>query len=63
MSPAKPMRDDRIRDFDFELEQLLTELVLQQHPEWRHADGSCPSCWVEVQRLRADTEDLNPLRG
>ena len=63
MRPAIQMRDDRIRDFDFELDQLLIELVLAEHPEWRQADGSCPSCWVEVQRLRADAEGVAPLSG
>ena len=63
MSPANARRDDRIRDFDFELDQLLMELVLAEHPEWRQADGSCPSCWVEVQRLRTAAEGEKPLRG
>ena len=60
MTPTFEMRDNRIRDFDFELDQLLTELVLQEHPEWRRVDGSCPSCWVEVQRLRGDTDGGEP---
>ena len=63
MRPAIQKRDDRIRDFDFEFDQLLTLLVLSEHPEWRKADGSCPSCWVEVQRRRADAEGSEPLRG
>lgn len=61
MSRAKPMRDDRIRDFDFELDQLLMLLVLHEHPEWRKTDGSCPSCWLEVERLRAESESLGVL--
>ena len=61
MRPAIQMRDDRIRDFDFELDQLLTELVLQEHPEWRRVDGSSASCWLEVQRLRATAEGDEPL--
>ena len=63
MTSALQKRDDRIRDFDFEHDQLLTELVLQEHPEWRRVDGSCPSCWLEVQRLRAHAEDGEVLRG
>ena len=64
MSPAIKRRDDRIRDFDFELDQMLLLLVLAEHPEWRKADGSCrSSCWLEVQRLRADADGLEPLRG
>ena len=63
MTPTFEKRDDRIRDFDFELDQLLTELVLQEHPEWRKVDGSCPSCWLEVQRLRAYTEGAELLRN
>ena len=64
MSPASQRRDDRIRDFDFELDQMLLQLVLLEHPEWRKADGSCPSsCWVEVQRRRADNEGVEPLEG
>ena len=64
MSPAIQLRDDRIRDFDFELDQFLMQLVLQKHPEWRQADGSCPSsCWVEVQRLRNNAEGVASLRG
>ena len=57
MSRKKPMRDDRIRDFDFELDQLLMQLILHEHPEWQQADGACPSCWLEIQRLRAQAED------
>ena len=52
MQAPVPTRDDRIRDFDFELDQMLLELVLSSHPEWRRPDGSCPPCWLEVQRLR-----------
>ena len=63
MTATFSMRDDRIRDFDFELDQLLTELVLQEHPEWRNVDGSCPSCWIEVQRLKADDEEAEQLRN
>ena len=63
MTPTFDKRDDRIRDFDFELDQLLTELVLLEHPEWRKSDGSCPSCWLEVQRLRASAEGVDRLRG
>ena len=63
MSRKKPMRDDRIRNFDFELDQLLMQLVLNEHPEWRQTDGSCPACWVEVERLRANAEGVEPLEG
>ena len=63
MRPAIQMRDDRIRDFDFELDQLFMQLVLAEHPEWRQADGSCPSCWVEIQRMRTDAEGVAPLSG
>ena len=63
MSPASQKRDDRIRDFDFELDQLLMLLVLYEHPEWKQTDGSCPSCWLEVQRLRASAEGEELLRG
>ena len=63
MSPAIEMRDDRIRDFDYELDQLLMQLVLHEHPEWRKTDGSCPSCWVEVQRLRNKAEGVERLSG
>ena len=61
MTATFEMRDDRIRDFDFELDQLLTELVLREHPEWRQVDGSCPPCWIEVQQLRASAEGAELL--
>ena len=54
-------RDDRIRDFGFELDQLLLELVLSNHPDWRKPDGSCPDCLPELQRLRADTDRVGLL--
>lgn len=64
MSPASQRRDDRIRDFDFDLDQMLLQLVLLEHPEWHEADGSYPSyCWLEVQRRRADAEGVVPLEG
>ena len=63
MNPTFQMQDDRIRDFDFELDQLLTQLVVREHPEWQKVDGSCPSCWIEVQRLRTNAEGAEPLRG
>ena len=52
MGSARATRDDRIRSFDFDLNQLLLELVLHSHPEWQQPDGSCPDCWSEVRRLR-----------
>ena len=53
-------RDDRIRNFDFDLDQLLLQLVVRSHPEWQRPDGSCPSCWMEIQRMqvRADSVDV-----
>ena len=54
-------RDNRIRDFDFELDQLLLQLVLQEHPEWQQPDGSCPTCWLEVQRLKAQPDESGLL--
>jgi hypothetical protein len=56
MSATTRLRDDRIRSFDFELDQLLLQLVLGEHPEWQQPDGSCPTCWLEIQRLRAVTD-------
>lgn len=53
MSATGHFRDDRIRDFDFDLDQLLLQLVLRSHPEWQQPDGSCPACWLEIQRMRA----------
>lgn len=61
MQAPVPTRDDRIRDFDFELDQLFMQLVLSDHPEWQRPDGSCPSCWLEVQRMRAAAGSGSPL--
>ncbi len=61
MKPPIPTRDDRIRDFNFELDQMYLQLVLSDHPEWQRPDGSCPPCWLEVQRLRAETGEAGVL--
>lgn len=63
MSPATQLRDNRIRSFDFELDQLLFQLVLRDHPEWGHDDIDSFSCWLEVQRLRADADAVELLSG
>ena len=63
MSSLKHTRDDRIRDFDFELEQLLLQLVLRDHPEWEAAFGAPLPAWLEVQRLRADVDGLELLKN
>jgi hypothetical protein len=52
MNTVPQRRDNRIRDFDFELDQLLLELVLGRRPDWRQPDGFCPQCWQEIDRLR-----------
>ena len=61
MLPNTPPNDDRIRDFDFELEQLMLQLVLRDHPEWRGEAGASFPAWVEVQRLLADADDVQLL--
>ena len=63
MHPARQIQDDRIRDFDFVLDQLLVQLVLRDHPEWGHDDVDSFSCWLEVQRLRADADSIELLSG
>ncbi len=55
--------DDRIRDFEFDLDQLLLQIVLRSHPEWRRPDGSCPTCWPEIQRMRTRADDVEALDG
>ena len=45
---------------DFDLEDWLLNLVMLNHPEWRRADGSCPDCEAEIERMRkrADTVEV-----
>ena len=62
MSSTAETRDNRIRDFDFDLDQLLLQLVIRSHPEWQRPDGSCPTCWLEIQRLRAPVVSV-PVLG
>lgn len=31
-------------DIHAEIEQLVVDLIARDHPEWKRADGSCPSC-------------------
>lgn len=62
MNAPIQFRDNRIRNFDFELDQLLMELVLRDHPEWQPGDrGSWFPTWLEVQRLRADADKVELL--
>ena len=46
--------------FDFDLDKWLLNLVVLNHPEWKRADGSCPDCEAEIERMRkrADTVEL-----
>ena len=46
--------------FNFDLDEWLLNLVLLNHPEWKRADGSCPDCETEIERMqeRADTVEV-----
>ena len=44
-----PTRDDRIRDFHFDLDQLVLELVRLRHPELQRPDGSWPEDMMGMQ--------------
>jgi len=61
MSTTAETRDNRIRDFDFDLDQLLLRLVIRSHPEWQRPDGSCPTCWLEIQRMRERADSVQVL--
>ena len=50
-------RDDRIRDFRFDLDQLLLELAKIRHPELQRPDGTWPARMVGL----GDAEE--PFRG
>jgi len=61
MDTTGKTRDDRIRNFDFDLDQLLLQIVLRSHPEWQLPDGSCPTCYLEIQQLRARADRTETL--
>ena len=61
MLPDARPNDDRIRNFDFELDQMLIELVMRDHPEWKDSPDSWFQAWLEAQRLRVDAEDVELL--
>ena len=50
-------RDDRIRDFHFEVDQLIIELIKLRHPELQRPDGSWP------ERMMGIEDDDEPFRG
>ncbi len=55
-------RDDRIRDFRFDLDQLLLELFKSRHPELQRPDGSWPERMTSIENgspFRAGS----PFRG
>lgn len=54
---------DRPQRLDFDLEDWLLSLVLHNNPEWKLADGSCPECLAEVERMkeRADAMEVPDL--
>ena len=62
MNATPRKHDDRIRSFDFELDQLLMELVFRDNPEWQE-DGkdSWFPAWLEIQRLRAEADGVELL--
>jgi hypothetical protein len=63
MTTTAQPSDDRIRDFEFDLDQLLLRIVLRSHPEWQRPDGSRPSCWLEIQQMQARADGVDALDG
>ena len=61
MIPQTQPSDNRIRNFDFELEQLLMQLVLRDHPDWDNAAGAGFEAWLETQRLLAEADRVELL--
>ena len=61
MIPRTQPSDNRIRDFDFELEQLLLQLVLRDHPEWGDASSDSFEAWLEAQLLLAEADRVKLL--
>ena len=60
ISQQSPWVTTNPQSLGFDLEKWLLNLVMLNHPEWKHADGSCPECGVEVERMRdrADAVEL-----
>lgn len=60
-SQQSPPTADSPLSFDFDLEDWLRKLVGLNHPEWKRADGSCPECDREIQRMRERADAVQVL--
>ena len=61
VSQPSPLKAESPPSLDFDLDDWLLNLVMLNHPEWKHSDGSCPECRVEIQRMRERADAVEVL--
>ena len=61
VSQQSPLEAHSPPGLDFDLEDWLLNLVALNHPEWKRADGSCPKCEKEIERMRERADAVRVL--
>ncbi len=61
VSQQSPSETVSPQSLDFDLEEWLLNLIMLNHPEWKRADGSCPECATEIERMRERADSVQVL--